>query len=248
MVLKTIKNWTAAGVSRLRNANSTSQKKVFAVGFNKTATSSIHDLFKTLGLKSFHGPKWRACDDLQLLKSYDCFSDGIPKDLPKLDRLFPGSKFILQVRDLDSWIYSRLSHIERNKATGNYNAGDKWDNSENAIKSWITGRNFHHLHVLSYFEKRPLDLLVINFIRDESAAKKIADFIGLKGNLQKPMKNVNPKKERLPKHIEMLNACVSDLNISDQELKYDIYCPSILESTDPQGFPCDTSKLELKIE
>ena len=56
--------------------------KVFAVGFNKTGTTSLDALFKSLGLTAYHGVKWRTCDDLELLRSYDCFSDGIPKDLP----------------------------------------------------------------------------------------------------------------------------------------------------------------------
>ena len=93
-------------------------QKVFAVGFAKCATTSLHALFVSLGLPSFHGIGWRSCNSIQLLRTFDCFSDGIPKDLEKLDRLFPGSKFVLQVRDLQSWVYSRLGHIERNKKRG----------------------------------------------------------------------------------------------------------------------------------
>jgi len=94
---------------RLLNHTGIRRTKVFAVGFNKCGTTSMHVLFESLGLSSYHGTKWRNCDDLTLLRAYDCFSDDIPTDLAKLDRMFPNSKFILQVRKLDAWVYSRLA-------------------------------------------------------------------------------------------------------------------------------------------
>ena len=72
-----------------------------------------------------------------LLKAYDCFSDGIPQDLAKLDRTFQGSKFVLQVRDLESWVYSRLAHIERKKESGHYRVGLDWDTTDYAVTAWI---------------------------------------------------------------------------------------------------------------
>lgn len=223
----------------LRNA-----EKVFAVGFNKTGTTSIHTLFKKLGLPSYHGENWRSCDNLRLLDSYDCFSDGIPEDLPKLDKMYPGSKFILQVRNLDSWVYSRLAHIERNKEKNiQIDRSKDWDNTHFAIKSWIKQRNVHHLSVLSYFTDRPSDLLVVNFIRDKSAAEKIATFLGYEADFQKPKKNVRPTKEPALRHKKMLQKCISDLKIPEEELNYDIYCPSLPATKEAKKIPPDTSML-----
>ena len=221
------------------------KKKVFAIGFNKSGTTSIHALFKTLGLTSYHGVKWRGCDNLKLLRSYDCFSDGIPKDIAKLDNMFPKSKYILQVRELDSWIYSRLAHIKREKEKNTY-AGDPilWDNTEQSIKYWIKQRNAHHFNVLSYFADRPSDILVVNFIRDKSAATKICNFLGYKDNYDKPQKNVNPKKHGL-KHTEMLNRCIAELGISRSDLRYDILCLSLMNDEMRDRFPFDTSLLDI---
>lgn len=229
----------------LLNQTGMRKNKVFAVGFNKTGTTSLHTLFESLGHSSYHGIQWRSCDDLALLRSYDCFSDGIPRDLAKLDRLFPGSKFILQVRDLESWIYSRLAHIERSKETNTYHDEPEWDTTEYAIKAWIRERNAHHLFVLSYFSERPSDIIVVNFIRDESVATKIGRFLGYNGRHQRPKANVNPGKERPLKHTEMLRRCIVELGIPDHELQYDIYCPSLARSEAQFGFPADTSMIEM---
>ncbi len=219
--------------------------KVFAVGFNKTATTSLHFLFKSLGLRSYHGVEWRTCNNIQLLSAYDCFSDGVPKDLAKLDKLFPGSKFILQVRDLDSWIYSRLAHIERNKLLGIFKTGNPdWDNTEHAIKSWIKKRNDHHSYVLSYFKHRTSDLLVINYIRDEDAVNKLIRFLGFFDHINnKPKENVSSQKTIPHEHKAMLNNCVKELDITNIELKQDLLCHSLLKPDAIKIFPADTSFL-----
>lgn len=219
------------------------KKKVFAIGFNKCATTSLHSLFSSLGLPSHHGVEWRGCDNLNLLNKYDCFSDGIPKDLAKLDTLFPGSKFILQVRDLESWVYSRLAHIERSKARGPYETDPEWDNTEQAINFWIQQRNDYHLFVLSYFAQRPSDLIVVNFIKDPLAGTKVANFLGYAGNYQRPKENVKPDKRVPPNHIKMLKRCAEELRIPSEEMKCDIYCPSLADNHAAEKYPADTGLL-----
>jgi hypothetical protein len=225
---------------RLRNA-----RKVFAVGFNKCATTSLHALFTTLGLPSYHGTLWRSSDKLWLLKSYDCFSDGIPRDLAKLDRLFQGSKFVLQVRDLETWVYSRLAHIERSKRSGIHRLGIDWNTTEYAVTSWIQTRNQHHLFVQEYFAGRPDDLLIVNFIRNPSAATRVAHFLGYSGTFDRPEDNTNPDKAVPASHREMLARCAEKLRIPAQELKYDIYCPSLLEPGSDRKLPPDSSLLPI---
>jgi len=216
-------------------------RKVFAVGFNKCATTSLHALFTSLGLPSYHGTRWRRSDSMWLFRAFDCFSDGIPQDLAKLDRLFPGSKYVLQVRDLESWVCSRLAHIERAKKEGIYRGDLEWDATEHAVRSWILQRNQHHLFVQEYFADRPDDLLVVNFIRDRSAGTRVANFLGFRGIFERPENNVNPEKDVPSRHNEMLSRCAAELGIPVQELKYDIYCPSLLEPGGQPRFPADSS-------
>ena len=219
------------------------KKKIFAIGFNKTGTSSLHNLFESFGLLSYHGIRWRDCDDLRFLGSFDCFSDGIPKDLAKLDRLFPDSKFILQVRELDCWVYSRLADIDQNKEKNNHAEYSRMNNTERDIKAWIQKRNDYHLFVLTYFAERPADLLIVNFIRDESAAIKVANFLGYKGRLHKPESSVNPQKFIPANYTEMLRNSIAELGIPESELNYDIYCPSLESDEARKRFPADSSQL-----
>lgn len=217
--------------------------KVFAIGFNKSGTTSLHALFKSFGLVSHHGAKWRDCDDLALLRSYDCFSDDTPRDLAKLDRLFPGSRFILQVRELEGWVYSRLAHIERRKKLGQHKPTPLWDTTEYSVKSWIKRRNAYHLFLLSYFSGRPADLLVVNFIRDEGAAAKIGAFLGYDSVSEKPAKNTNPRKDYPPEHQKMLRSSALALGLTEKELRYDLLCPSLMDGKQLGRFPVDTRML-----
>lgn len=217
------------------------KSKVFAVGFNKSGTYSMHTLFQALGLRSYHGIEWRDCENLKLFYTYECFTDGPPSNIPKIDRLFPGSKYIWQVRDLESWIYSRLAHIERLKTNKkNYKTSEKWDTTENAIKHWIKVRNKHHLKLYSYFENRPSDILIVNIIRDDLAATKISNFLGYDGVYKTPKKNQNPKNKIPANHTEMFRNSVSDLSLTDEEIGYDIYCPTLVEDQVLLKYPADS--------
>ncbi len=217
--------------------------KIFVIGFNKTGTRSIHTIFKKIGLPSYHGGRWRNCDNMQLFRLYDCFSDGIPRSIARLDELFPGARFILQVRELDSWILSRLAHIDRIKRQGRHKGVNTWDTTEYAIKSWIKRRNDYHISVLTYFYKRS-DLLIINYIRDEDAARKICQFVGYPKYMSRPRKNTNPQKMRSKTHVEMLYKCIKELGISENELKYDIFCPSLTNMNVYGYLPYDTGLLQ----
>lgn len=221
--------------------NESTNGKVFAIGFNKSASTSLHHLFESLGRRSYHGPKWRNHRDRAFLDRYDSFSDGIPRDLAELDRLFPGSKFILNVRDLRGWIFSRLAHIERTRRSRpGYRTSAKWDTTEAAVRQWILERNEYHLFVLAFFSERPADLLVVNFIRDAAAANHIGRFLGHHQDRERPRRNVNPDKRRPPEHVELLQSAARALAIPEHELDYDLYCPSLEPEQTRAQFPPDT--------
>ena len=98
--------------------------------------------------------------------------------------------------------------------------------------------------MLSYFSQRPSDILVVNYIRDESAATKISSFLGYGGEHSKPKKHLNPIKTTPLIHTEMLKTCVTDLGLPECELKYDIYCPTLVSEDEIITFPADSGMLE----
>lgn len=91
------------------------KRKLFGIGFPRTGTSSLHQALQMLGYKSLHfaddertAEQIKAADyRLDVLDHHDAVSDTpIPAIFAQLDATWPGSKFILTTRNLDSWIRS----------------------------------------------------------------------------------------------------------------------------------------------
>jgi hypothetical protein len=89
--------------------------RIFGIGLPKTGTSSLHAALKRLGFASSHFPHDDATVSelrngqyaLSILQRLDAVSDiPIPAVFPQLDEAWPGSKFILTVRDFDQWMAS----------------------------------------------------------------------------------------------------------------------------------------------
>jgi len=98
--------------------------RVFCIGMNKTGTSSLNAAFKLLGLRSLHHSRIaepaiaRAIAEGQPLLSsidgYDCYTDApFYRHYQALDRQYPDSRFILNTRDTDAWVRSRIAHDRR---------------------------------------------------------------------------------------------------------------------------------------
>lgn len=151
--------------------------KVIGVGFHKTGTTSLGKALEIMGYK-VKGVTPRALISIlkknykKLLKTidkYDALEDS-PwfKIYKELDKQLPGSKFILTIRDEDSWYKSLCLHT---------------DNIRTAQREWIYGRGNgipknnknntlevyrkHNQEVLEYFKNRPNDLLVLDLKKDE---------------------------------------------------------------------------------
>ena len=90
-----------------------SQGKIFGIGLSRTGTTSLHIALLLLGKAAIHYPysitrHWLEGDFSQsLIKDYDAITD-IPTATyyRELDVSFPNSRFILTLRDEESWINS----------------------------------------------------------------------------------------------------------------------------------------------
>ncbi len=63
--------------------------KIFCIGFNKTGTSSMHQLFLDLGLRSYHGYYSHFPVMDPIFGQFQCFSDGDQHPFEQLDRAYP---------------------------------------------------------------------------------------------------------------------------------------------------------------
>lgn len=193
------------------------KEKIFCVGLNKTGTSSLNEAFRTLGLKSVHfrddkgknikeviQNNYLAGDNiLKGLEKYDAFSDWdqapYTVDIVKeFDKQYPGSKFILNTRNINSWLNSREKHVIRNQA-------EKKRNPEKDItwltidrKGWENQFKYHYGGVKEYFRDRKDDLLIFDVTKGDDW-EKLCPFLNLPiPPVPFPKKNVatNPTKKK----------------------------------------------------
>jgi len=164
--------------------------KVFCIGLNKTATTSLHEALETLGIRGLHwgGPATRGQIERAMAEGrplvddfagYGAFSDiqVLSDNFELLDRQYPGSKFILTTRDLASWIESRRRHVLRNvarKQQGQYD-GDFLTVDDAA---WTKQYREHHARVREYFADRPGALLVMDIAAGDGY-EVLCPFLGL---------------------------------------------------------------------
>jgi len=154
------------------------QTFVFGIGLNKTGTRSLHEALVTLGYTPLHwgGPASRLAVEraeaegvplLSHLQGHDAFSDilALATRFEVLDEQYPGSRFILTTRPLDTWLESRRRHVERNQAEA---AAGRYPGTFLEIdpEAWRAERDAHHGRVLAHFASRPEDLLVLDVARD----------------------------------------------------------------------------------
>lgn len=160
---------------------------VFAIGLNKCGTTSLDLAFKELGWSSLHGPyKFNQAVNralkqgkkiLNFLPGFNMFSDifypvnlnppdehscmvfsNRQKFFEIIDKQYPGSKFICNIRNKKDWLASRKRHVEKNQKSPNY----KYDWLTIEEDAWSEEYDIHYNIIFKYFQDRQ-DFLVINF-------------------------------------------------------------------------------------
>jgi hypothetical protein len=160
--------------------------KIFCIGFHKTGTTSLDVALKNLGYR-VTGPNGVDDPDIEknvldmayeLVEKYDAFQDNPwPIIYKQLDVKYPGSKFILTLRDPDSWIKSQVKqfgHKETPMRKWIYGVGYPEGNEDIYIKRFKQ----HNIEVQEYFKDRPEDLLVMDFSKGDGW-EKLCPFLGV---------------------------------------------------------------------
>ena len=138
--------------------------KYFVIGFNKTATTTMHELFLLNGIKSQHDNDWD-------LEKYDAFSDNKHLSIYReLSIKYPDAMFILNIRNIKEWIVSRVNHGIIYKTLYNNDINHDWiwkwtyPMSEQEILDNIVWRNTHIKSVIYYFKYKQMtnQLLVLD--------------------------------------------------------------------------------------
>lgn len=193
-----------------------SHEKYFVIGFNKTATSTLHNLFLKNNLKSQHKKSefWNT-------SKYDCFSDITSghQIWKELDKKYENAIFILNVREMDKWLISRFKHGLRNKVKPNW----AYPCTPQRCIEWIHSREKIHLEILNFFSEKPHKLIIINIDR-KGWIKYLCSQLHFKNtnidstNIHKTNKQHTNIVKVVNKTLEYLNYDKKTILISNKEL------------------------------
>jgi 3'(2'),5'-bisphosphate nucleotidase len=169
---------------------SNTASKILGIGLSKTGTTSLAHALEILGYKTKDYPGisiYRSGDlssvDLEVVDSHDALTDTpIPSFYRELDVRYPGSKFILTVREKEGWLKSCRKQFNERSA-------EKQNDAHNRLfmdlygctvfdeQKFLDGYERFVDGVREYFKDRPNDLLVINVTAGEGW-EKLCPFLG----------------------------------------------------------------------
>jgi hypothetical protein len=172
------------------------EQKVIGVGLGRTGTTSLSEALNQLGIKTKHFSGHLTREELMsgsghlaILNYYQGIANGTASPYRQIDQLYPGSKFILTVREKDAWLeskrryaawevenWSKLSpqskefkRLIRERVYGSFEFDEDL---------WFKAYEKHVRGVLDYFKDRPADLLVMD-ISEGDGWEKLCSFLKL---------------------------------------------------------------------
>jgi hypothetical protein len=178
--------------------------KIFGIGLSKTGTTSLYAALHELGyaaatfrhMKRLGMESWFEGDfSPDYLAEYEAITDlPLGSFYPALDKRYPGSKFILTLRDVDKWLRSVEKQFTRR---ANPKPGFVRDVRVGAYGLATFNedvfRHVYHSHVENvrrYFADRPDDLLVIDVTAGDGWPE-LCGFLG-RDRPDTPFPNVKP--------------------------------------------------------
>jgi hypothetical protein len=171
---------------QVREDMRTDNQKVFGLGLSKTGTSSLTEALNLLGVKSVHYPFDQATVhelktgkyDLMLLREFQSITDLPAVAFYKeFDAAYPGSKFVLTIRETDSWLRSCEMHWKLLEDW--VESFPEFKQAQEFFGKRVYGRlDFNRDHfaavyeqhvkdVTAHFQDRPNDLLSLNICAGE---------------------------------------------------------------------------------
>ena len=181
---------------------------IFALGLSKTGSNSLTTALEILNYKTIHFPNFSyvqgKCEiHPEILEKYDAFTDTpVAASYPELDKAYPGSKFILTLRDKKTWLRSCKRHFWKGRFDNNKKG------CSNDLHRQLYGHTYfehdkfsknydqHRDRVTSYFKVRENDLLIMNIIAGDGW-EKLCHFLDKPvPKCEFPAKNVTTYEEK----------------------------------------------------
>ena len=160
-----------------------SESKIFGIGLSRTGTTSLTYALKELGFTSIHSPKFLEPFNIfyifYKLRNFKSATDiVVAVNFKLLDKMYPKSKFILTIRNIETWLESCkkfISTLSKKRKAGlaqkiMYGCSDY--NREKFRDAYYK----HHKDIEEYLKNRPDDLLIMNIERE--GYEKLCPFLG----------------------------------------------------------------------
>ena len=161
-------------------------RKIFGIGFQRTGTSSLTKALRLLEIDTVHAPMELYKDiNHKTIEKYQAFTDNpMPLLYKELDKQFPDSKFILTVRDVETWLSSVNFLFQIGKIEWAENTVIQEVHYELYGIDYFEKERFKNIfmeynnQVINYFSKRPNNLLVMDITRGDGW-EKLCPFLEL---------------------------------------------------------------------
>jgi hypothetical protein len=154
--------------------------RCWGIGLGRTGTTSLCEAFSILGYRNvLHNPPFEA------LQTADAGADnGVTIFYKYLDYIYPGSKFVLTVRNLDSWLDSMEyassvflmtsldDHVQIMRRMLLY------ETIRFERRKFLDAYARHYDDVKRYFHRRPDDLIEMNIIAGDGW-ESLCSFLGV---------------------------------------------------------------------
>jgi hypothetical protein len=153
----------------------------WGIGLGRTGTNSFCAALSVLGYERVaHNPRFEDLAGLQ-----GGADSGVVVFYKYLDYRFPGSKFVLTLRDLDSWLESmRFANARFPLSSRKFDEASImrrmliYETVEFDRDKFVAAYERHHADVRRYFVDRPGDLLEVDFISG-AGWEPLCAFLGL---------------------------------------------------------------------
>ena len=154
--------------------------KIFCIGFHKTGTTSLELALSELGYTvcGCRHDLQHAAEDKdehalrQVIDTYDAFQDNPwPLLFRELDTWYPGSRFILTIRDTDKWYQSALNHFGGRTTKMREWIYQGYGDPRGHEDIYRTTYTTHNNDVQAYFANRQSDFLILNFSKGDGWEK-----------------------------------------------------------------------------
>jgi hypothetical protein len=164
--------------------------KVFCIGFHKTGTTSLYAALTKFGLRvsGTVGERWSAerlardgaalC--IEAARRFDAVEDmPWPIFFRELDAAYPGSKFVLSVRESEAWFASIDRHFgDVDAEMHRFVYGENHGRARDSKARWIEVKRAHDEAVRAHFAGRPGDFLVMDLAGGDGWGK-LCPFLGV---------------------------------------------------------------------